>query len=208
MRPAGFLVGLLAVSAFGADTDVARTLKAVETRYNSANTLQVLFHEEYTPPGRPHRADSGTLTLSKPTRVRWEYSQGKLWICDGKQVSWYQPQEKLLELSPFKESDDLRTPIAFLLGKLHFDKEFRNLQSRPEGTGLRIQAEPKIDSLPYTQVEFVISAHNEIRELKVTGIDKSILFFTFDQEKMNPPVDPKLFQFKAPAGTEVVEVGK
>jgi outer membrane lipoprotein carrier protein len=204
------LVGLLAVSAFGADMELARTLKAVEVRYNSANSLQVLFQEEYTPPGRPHRAESGTLTLSKPGRMRWEYSQpkGKLWISDGKRVSMFLPEENRVEQSPLKESDDMRAPLAFLLGKLHFDKEFRNLQSRPEGTGIRIQAEPKIDTLPYSQVEFVISAHNEIREVKVTGFDKSILFYSFDQEKMNPAVDPKLFQFKIPPGAEVVENGQ
>lgn len=204
------MVGLLAVSAFGADMELARTLKAVEVRYNSANSLQVLFQEEYTPPGRPHRAESGTLTLSKPGRMRWEYSQpkGKLWISDGKRVSMFLPEENRVEQSPLKESDDMRAPLAFLLGKLHFDKEFRNLQSRPEGTGIRIQAEPKIDTLPYSQVEFVISAHNEIREVKVTGFDKSILFYSFDQEKMNPAVDPKLFQFKIPPGAEVVENGQ
>ena len=46
VRPAGLLVGLLAVSAFAADTDVTRALHAVETRYNSAATLQVLFRED------------------------------------------------------------------------------------------------------------------------------------------------------------------
>lgn len=42
-----------------------------------------------------------------------------------------------------------------------------------------------------------------IREVKVTGFDKSVLDFTFDQEKVNPPLDPKLFQFTPPAGAVV-----
>jgi outer membrane lipoprotein carrier protein len=201
---------LLAVSSFGADSDLARTLKAVETRYNSANTLQVLFHEDYNPPGRPHKSESGTLTLSKPGRMRWEYSQpaGKLWISDGKTAFMYLPAENRVERSPLKSSEEMGAPLAFLLGKLHFDKEFRNLQARPEGTGTRIQAEPTVDTLPYSQVEFLISGQNEIREVKVTGFDKSILLYSFDQEKMNPPVAPKLFQFTVPPGAEVVEVGQ
>ncbi|HMD71807.1 MAG TPA: outer membrane lipoprotein carrier protein LolA [Bryobacteraceae bacterium] len=207
MRPVGLMVGCLAVSAFATDAGLTRTLQAVENRYNSAATLQVLFREDYTPPGRPHRSESGTLTLSKPGRMRWEYSQpkGKLWVSDGKLVSMYLPQENRVERSPLKESDDVRVPLAFLLGKLHFEKEFRNLQGRPEGTGVRIVAEPKIDTLPYSQVEFVISAQNQIREVKVTGFDKSILLYTFDEEKMNPRADPKLFRLEIPAGAEVVE---
>jgi len=210
VRPVGLWVGLLAVSAFAADTELTRTLKAVETRYNSANTLQVLFREDYTPPGRPHRSESGTLTLSKPGRMRWEYSQppGKLWVSDGKRVSMYLPQENRVELSPLKESDDVHVPLAFLLGKLHFDKEFRDIEWHPEGTGVRVLAQPKIDSLPYSQVEFVVSAQNQIQEVKVVGFDKSILLYRFDQEKMNPPVDPKRFQFHVPAGAEVVENGQ
>jgi outer membrane lipoprotein-sorting protein len=197
----------VAVSAFGADAGLTRALAAVESRYNSAATLQVLFHEDYTPPGRPHRAESGTLTLSKPGRMRWEYSQpkGKLWVSDGKRVSMYLPQENRVERSPLKESEDVRVPLAFLLGKLHFDKEFRNIQWHPEGAGVRIVAEPKVDTLPYSQVEFLISAQNQIREVRVTGFDKSILIYTFDEEKMNPPADPKLFKFVVPPGAEVVE---
>ena len=201
------MAGCLAVSAFAADAGLTRTLAAVENRYNSAATLQVLFHEDYTPSGRPHRSEAGTLTLSKPGRMRWEYSQpkGKLWVSDGKRVFMYLPQENRVERAPLKESDDVHVPPAFLLGKLHFDKEFRNIQGRPEGGGVRILAEPKVDTLPYSQVEFQISAQNQIREVKVTGFDKSILVYTFDEEKMNPPADPKLFKFVVPSGAEVVE---
>jgi len=108
-----------------------------------------------------------------------------------------------------QESDDMRAPLAFLLGKLNFQKEFRNLQARPEGAGAgtRITAEPKTDSLPYSAVEFVVTAQNRIREVKVTEFDHSILDFTFEEESLNPPLDGKLFQFQAPPGAEVVEGG-
>jgi outer membrane lipoprotein carrier protein len=202
--------GLLVVSAFAADSKLDDLLNKAESRYNHAQTLQVVFTEQYTPPGSIRRTESGMLLLRKPGRMRGEYLQpkGKLFVSDGKFLWLYTPVDNRAEKMKLKETDDMRAPLAFLLGKLHFDKEFRNLQSRPEGTGIRIQAEPKIDTLPYSQVEFVISAHNEIREVKVTGFDKSILFYSFDQEKMNPAVDPKLFQFKIPPGAEVVENGQ
>ena len=49
---------------------------------------------------------------------------------------------------------------------------------------------------------------SHIREVKVTGFDKSVLDFTFDQEKLDPPLDAKLFQFQVPPGAEVVEGGQ
>jgi outer membrane lipoprotein carrier protein len=195
------------VSAFAADGGLANLLKSVETRYNKAKTLQVLFTEVYTPPGRPQRTESGTLMLRKPGRMRWEYSQprGKLFLSDGKTLWLYTASENRAEKMKVQESEDMRAPLAFLLGKLNFDKEFRNIQARPDGAGTRVIAEPKTDNLPYSAVEFVVTPDYRIRQVRVTGFDRSILDFTFDQEKVDPQLDSKLFQFKAPPGAEVVE---
>jgi outer membrane lipoprotein carrier protein len=107
-----------------------------------------------------------------------------------------------------KESDDMRAPLAFLLGKLDFQKEFRNLQAKAEGAGMRITAEPKTDNLPYSAVEFVVDADRRIKVVKVTGFDHSILEFHFEEEKMDPILDAKLFQFQAPKGAQLVEAGQ
>jgi len=204
------LTGLLAVCAFAADTPLDTLLKGVEARYNRAKTLQVLFKEEYTPPGRGRRAESGILMLRKPGRMRWDYSQpaGKLFVSDGKLLWLYTPAENRVERMKFQESDDMRAPLAFLLGKLHFDKEFRNLQGKPEGADTRITAEPKTDNLPYSAVEFLVGPDSHIKEVKVTRFDKSVLHFTFDQERVDPKLDDKLFQFQVPKGAELVEAGQ
>jgi outer membrane lipoprotein carrier protein len=202
--------GLLVVSAFAADAKLDTLLDKVEDRYNNAKTLQVLFTEQYTPPGSIRRTESGTLLLRKPGRMRWDYSQpkGKLFISDGKYLWIYTPADNRAEKMKFKESEDMRAPLAFLLGKLHFNKEFRNLQARPEGIDTRITAEPKTDNLPYSSVEFVVTPFSQIREVKVTGFDRSIYDFMFEQEKMDPPLDAKLFQFQTPPGATLEETAQ
>ncbi len=204
------MTGLLAVCAFGADARLDSLLKGVEARYNKAKTLQVLFKEEYTPPGKARRTESGLLLLRKPGKMRWAYSQppGKLFVSDGKLLWLYTPDENRVEKMKFQESDDMRAPLAFLLGKLNFDKEFRNLQSRIEGADMRITAEPKTENLPYSAVEFLVAQDSHIREVKVTGFDKSILHFVFDQERIDPQLDGKLFQFLVPKGAELIESGQ
>jgi outer membrane lipoprotein carrier protein len=210
VSPLRLWIGLLAVSAFAADPGLDKLLKNVENRYNKAKTLQVLFNETYTPQGKPPRSESGTLMLRKPLRMRWEYSQpkGKLFVSDGKFLWLYTPDDNRAEQMKLQDSDDMRAPLAFLLGRLNFDKDFRNLQARPDGVATRMTAEPKTDNLPYTAVEFVVSPEFQIREVKVTGFDNSILDFVFDREKVDPPFDGKLFDFKAPKGAEVVEAGQ
>jgi outer membrane lipoprotein carrier protein len=207
------VIGLLAVSAFAGDARLDGLLKSVETRYNRAKTLQVVFHEEYTPQGKPRRSESGTLMLRKPRLMRWDYDQpkGKLFVSDGKYLWLYTPSENRAEKMKFQETEDLRAPLAFLLGKLNFEKEFRNLQAEPEGADskdIRIKAEPKTDNLPYSAVEFVVTPDGRIKEVKVTGFDHSILHFVFERESMDPALDWKLFQFQVPKGAELVEAGQ
>jgi outer membrane lipoprotein carrier protein len=205
------LIGFVSLfSAFAADPGLGSTLKAVENRYNRAKTLQVSFHEAYTPPGKPQRVEAGTLLLRKPGRMRWDYSQpqGKLFISDGKFLWLYVPADNRAEKMKFQLTEDMRAPLAFLLGKLNFDKEFRNIVGQPDKDGTRITAEPKTDNLPYSRVEFVVTAENRIRQVKVTGFDKAVLDFSFDQEQMNPSLDSKLFQFQVPPGATVVEASQ
>ena len=196
------------MSAFAADAQLNALLKGVEARYNKAKTLQVLFHEDYTPLGRPRRSESGTLQLRKPLKMRWDYDQpkGKLFICDGKYMWLYSPAENRAEKMKLQESDDMRAPLAFLLGKLNFEKEFRNLQAKPEGAGSqRITAEPKTDNLPYSAVEFVVGPESRIQMVKVTGFDRAVIEFRFEDEKVDPPLDAKLFTFQVPKGAELVQ---
>jgi outer membrane lipoprotein carrier protein len=201
-------VCLLSVSAFAADAQLDNLLKTVEQRYDRARTLEVLFREDYTRVGHARRSERGVLELRKPGRMRWEYTdpKGKLAVCDGKTFWTYYPDENRVEKLPLRESED--SPLAFLLGKLHFDKEFRNLQGKPEGRDTRIAAEPKTDSLPYSAVEFLVTPEGRIREVKVTQFDNSVMGYTFDQEKVNPPLEDKLFQFQAPQGAAVMEANK
>lgn len=205
MRHLRLLAGLLAVSAFAADPKLESLLRSVETRYNKAKTLQVLFKQEYTPQGKPKRQENGLLMLRKPGKMLWDYAQpaGKKFISDGKAAWIYTPAENRVEKMKLQETDDMRAPLAFLLGKLKFEKEFQNLTSRPEGDATRILAEPKGDNLPYTAVEFLVAADSQIRQVKVTGFDHSVHVFTFEQERVDPPLSDKLFQFQPPPGAIV-----
>lgn len=207
VSPVRLLMCLLPVSLYAAVPDLPSLLKAVESRYNRAQTLQVTFHESYTAPGQPRRAESGTLLLRKPGRMRWDYTspQGKLFVSDGKMMWLYTPSDNQVEKMKLKESDDMRAPLAFLLGRLHFDKEFRNIQAQPAAGGTLITAEPKTDTLPYTRVAFVVDPDDVIRRVRVTGYDQSILEFEFDQEKLNPPLEARLFRFQMPPGAQLVE---
>ena len=200
-------VCLLNSVAAAADIDVPRTLKGVEDRYNRTQTLQLSFTESYQQGART-RVEKGDLFLRKPGRMRWQYTApaGKLFVSDGKFIYSYTPQDNRAEKMKLKETDDMRAPLAFLLGRLHFEKDFQNFQSRPESENTWITADAKKPDLIFSKVEFEVTPQFQIRRLRVTYQDLSVLDFRFDQEKLNPSLDAKLFQFELPSGTMVEEI--
>ncbi len=204
------LVWALLASAplWAADPDISKLLKRVEERYNHAQSLEVAFRESYTAQGR-RRTESGQLYLRKPGRMRWEYTTpaGKLFVSDGKNVYFYSPDTNRAEKMKLKETEDMRAPMAFLLGRLDFHKDFKEFQAKPEGRGaIQITAIPKSDKLPYREVSFVVDETNSrISRLVVSGQDASVLEFEFSGEKLNAPVADAQFRFEVPKGAEFVD---
>jgi outer membrane lipoprotein carrier protein len=207
VRRFALMVSLAVLPGLAAERDMSGMLRTVEKRYNAARTVQVLFQQSYTVQGGRARSERGELFLLKPGRMRWQYQSpaGKLFLSDGKYVYLYSPDSNRVEKMNLRESEDMRAPLAFLLGKLNFHKDFHDLVFSPEGSDTRVTASPKSGQLPYTKVEFIVTPLHEIRYLQVTGQDNSLMQFTFEDEKLNPPLPASLFRFRTPPGAEVVD---
>jgi outer membrane lipoprotein-sorting protein len=54
----------------------------------------------------------------------------------------------------------------------------------------------------------VVGPQNRILSVKVTGFDRSILEFRFDDEKVDPALNDKLFRFQVPKGAELIQEGR
>jgi outer membrane lipoprotein carrier protein len=201
-------IGIAALPAAAQTPDLSAAIEGVEKRYNQPKTMQLEFVQRYTWPGRPPRTESGSLSLRKPRRMRWEYRDppGKLFLSDGKSVYFYSPLANRVEKGPLKESGDMRTPLAFLIGRVDLRRDFREFRTKPQGEDLEIVALPKSRKAPYETVEFLVTPEFRIRRLVVTGHDRSVMEFDFSEEKINPQVANDLFVFKMPRGAEFVEV--
>jgi len=182
--------------------DLQGTLKGVQDRYNKIQTLQTKFTENLTSRGRT-RTDSGTLYLRKKGKMRWEYSTGKLFVSDGKFIFSYYPDEHRAEKMSMKESDDMKAPLAFLLGDVNFERDFGEYRSKPQDGDALITALPKSDKFPYTEVTFLVAPDFIIRRLEVKLQNNDLMVFTFEGEKKNPLLSDALFEFTPPKGVEL-----
>jgi outer membrane lipoprotein carrier protein len=181
-------------------------LDGVERHYNRAQTLSIGFTETYQIAGKQRPPEMGNLLLKKPGRMRWTYSKpsGKLFVSDGKNVFLYTAADNRVERSTLKESEDMRAPMAFLLGKLDLKREFKSFETRPAPAGTWLVAQAG-DKLPYEKVEMLIGQNFEIQSLSIDSRDQSVLTFQFRDEVVNPKVDASVFQFAVPRGADIVD---
>jgi outer membrane lipoprotein carrier protein len=189
-----------------AQTRVVPILQGIEKRYNAVKTLKVDFTQVFRF-GPRSRTEAGTLYMQKPGKMRWDYTNpaGKAFVSDGKFVYLYSPSANVVERTPFRETDDLRAPLAFLLGKLDFQRDFGRFISKPEGENYWISAEPKSSKSPYTMVSFLVSPNHQILEVEVTGLDQAVNRFRFSGEVVNAPVNNDRFEFRPPPGARLVD---
>jgi outer membrane lipoprotein carrier protein len=182
-------------------------ISQVQNRYNASRTLSVDFVESYSLQGHNRPPETGTLRLRKQGKMRWDYTRpaGKLFLSDGKTVYLYTARDNRVEKVPLKDTEDMRAPLAFLLGRLDLRKEFRDFQVRPGEGGRWLDAAAKNDRIPYEQVEMLIAPDGQVKQLKVLGRDQSVLAYLFSQERLNPPLDDSIFHFEIPPGAEVVD---
>jgi outer membrane lipoprotein carrier protein len=165
--------------------DIHQIAQAVDQHYNHLRTLQTEFTEIYRG-GGAERTESGTLWLKKPRKMRWEYRspREKLFVSDGKAVWFYLPAERQLRKTDFKKLDDLRSPMAFLLGKTKLEKELQGLSKvvdqaplNPGNTLLR--GVPKAMADRVSDVLLEITPASQLARIVFTEVDGTTTEFRF-----------------------------
>jgi len=206
------LAALLLVTAAAGQApkapDTMAILKDVEKVYNSTRTLEAAFTQTFIDRGRTRSVQKGTVYLSKPKKTRWQYSMpdGNWFLSDGEYSYSYEKAKNTVERERVKETDDMRIPLAFLLGTLDFQKDFGKFETRQEGANTYIKATPKNDKLLFTDVAMLIAPDSTLRQVSITSQDSSIMQFVLEGEKRNLPVAASLFRFTAPPGAKVVDL--
>ncbi len=203
------LLSLAAASAQGAD--VKAIASAVDAHYNHLRTLQAEFTELYRGSGM-ERTESGTLWLKKPGKMRWEYRspKEKLFVSDGKTAWFYVPEDRQARKSSAKKLEDLRSPLAFLLGKTKLEKELRGLSLAPDieplGSGdVVLRGVPKGLEDQISEIVLEVTPDNRIARLIMQEVDGASTEYRFSDQQEDVNIQDARFGFKPPAETEIME---
>jgi outer membrane lipoprotein carrier protein len=203
---AGMLFAASAYSAAQAPSahDLAQR---ADRHYNQLHSLRAGFTESYAGMGM-QRSESGTLTMVKPGRMKWDYSQpaGKIFLLDGKYAWFYSLGDAQVQRIPAKELDDLRSPLRFLLGHTEIEKELSDLKVTGTGGGrFTLTGQPKGQEKRVSQLTLTVTADGTITGIEIEETDGALTRFIFTGEVPNAPVPADTFHFTPPAGVPVVD---
>jgi outer membrane lipoprotein carrier protein len=212
---AGVLLGAVTVTA-GAAADIRAVALAVDEHYNHLRTLETQFTEIYRGSGM-ERTESGTLWLTKgglkkPGKMRWEYRspREKLFVSDGKDAWFYVPADRQARRTEARKLDDLRSPLAFLLGKSKLEKELQGLSFAPDvqplaASNVVLRGVPQALAQRVSEILLEITPEHQIVRIVIDDVDGSVTEYRFSGQKENEAIAEARFRFTPPAGTETVE---
>jgi len=212
-RPLKILIGwvITTTAAAAPAIDIRAIAQAVDQHYNHLRTLQAEFTESYRGAGA-ERVETGTLWLKKPGKMRWEYRspREKLFLSDGKDGWFYLPDDKQVRKTPVRKLDDLRSPLAFLLGKARLEKQLQGLSLAPDQAPLVpgnivLRGVPKSLADRVSQVLVEVSPDSRIVRIQMHEVDGSVTEYRFDQQQENVQIADQQFHFTVPAGVELIE---
>ena len=212
----GSLLLAITLSVGAATEDVHSIAAAVDEHYNHLRTLQAEFTEVYRGSGID-RTESGTLWLAKgglkkPGKMRWEYRspREKLFVSDGKDAWFYVPGDRQARRTEARKLDDIRSPLAFLLGKSKLEKELQGLSLAPdlapEAAGnVVLRGVPKALAGRVSEILLEVTPKNRIARIVINEADGSVTEYRFSEQKEDEAISEGRFRFSPPPGTETVE---
>jgi len=204
---------------------VAGIVRNVESRYARAHNLQAKFYERYRSSGQPGQSESGTVYFSKPGRMRWEYESPstKLFLVDGSNVWLYVPADRTASRAKLKESDDWRTPLALLTGKIRLDRLCGKIELVTSAGSAATQADAPLDPgnvilncSPHTtasadpndssfrQILFEVDPEYHLTRVVVRQPGDTETEFRFGDWRENISVPESMFHFDPPPGVSIV----
>ena len=212
------LMVAITLAAGAVAEDVHSVAAAVDEHYNHLRSLQAEFTEVYRGSGM-ERTESGTLWLAKgglkkSGKMRWEYRspREKLFVSDGKDAWFYVPGDRQARKTDARKLDDVRSPLAFLLGKSKLEKELQGLSLAPDvapvaAEDVVLRGVPQALAERVSEILLEVTPEHRIARIVINEVDGSVTEYRFSDQKENEVILDGRFQFTPPPGTETVEGG-
>jgi outer membrane lipoprotein carrier protein len=184
---------------------VQDVVASVENHYRDLSdlTAKVIQKNVLKSIGKTQKFE-GTLWIKKPGKLRLEYSNGQLILIDGKAALLYSKKNEQVNKKTFTDFEHMNIPVAFLLGAAHIRDDFDVLQADPK-TPRVLELLPKKPGAAMKKMRLGVDDAGRITDLMIFDRSGNTTTMAFTDIREGIGLDDKLFVFKAPKGTEIIE---
>ncbi len=199
-------LGVRAAAAAAPGGD-AQAVERIERVLGSLGSVRAEFVQELVDPkAKTTQRATGTLSLKRPGRFRWDYSQPKqLIVCDGERLWLYDPD--LEQVTVRRVRDTLsQTPAMLLSGEARVRDRF-TVSALPSAEGLDwVRLVPKQADGDFRELRLGF-AGDELRRLEFEDKLNQTSRLQLTRIEKNARLDDALFRFVPPPGTDVLGPG-
>jgi outer membrane lipoprotein carrier protein len=151
------------------------------------------------------QAFEGTLSIKRPGKLRLEYTNGQVIVVDGKEAWFYSRKNEQAIRRTFQDFEQANIPVAFLLGAGELRREFDVAPGPGERPGLVDLLPRKKTGAVMKKIRLVADGAGRITEMTVYDRSGNSSTVLFSEVREGVGLDDKLFRFRAPKGTEIIE---
>lgn len=187
------------------------SLAKLQATYKGSGSLEGDFVQEvYQASLARTKTSKGTIKLSKPNFVRWEIyePEASVMVSNGRKVFYFTPDARGKgkgQVIERKASELERQPLfQILTGNASLEKEFSILKKEKAGDLTSLTLKPKKEMADLEQVILRVSSKYLIEEMILETQSGNKTKFTLQNQSLGAKLPAPIFDFKAPAGTEVV----
>jgi outer membrane lipoprotein carrier protein len=216
LSPLAFSPALADAQAKPAEAKAAAEPSATEIAdrvqgfYNKTKTFKAGFQQRFVVKAHNKTKDSkGLVIFEKPGKMSWRYTNnGNRVVSDGKLIKVYEKDNKQMYEQPMDKSQ-YPAALSFLIGGGNLKKTFKlkKLSSKEmsfEG-GYVLLGVPKEPTPAYQKMLLYVDANTyQVRRVLLLDAQGNRNRFTFIDPEVNKKAPPGEFQFKPPAGTQII----
>jgi chaperone LolA len=200
-----FLVVAAGVVPSATAQSVEEAVQAVENHYRElADLTAKVVQKNHLKSLDKTQTFDAMLWIKKPGRLRLDYSNGQVILVDGKVALFYSRKSEQVIKKTFSDIEQMNIPVAFLLGAAHIRDDFEVRQPDPTVPRL-LELSPKKSGAAMKKLMLRSDDGGRIASLDILDKAGNRTEISFSEMQEGAGIDNKLFVFKAPKGTEVIE---
>ncbi len=193
------------VSSVSSAQTVDEAVTAVEKHYQEVSDLTAKVKQKnFFKALDKTQTFEGALLVRKPGKLRLEFTNGQLILIDGKAALFYSKKSSQVVKKTFTDFERMNIPVAFLLGAAHIRDDFDVLQPDPKAPR-SLELVPKKPGAAMKKLGLESDDSGRITRLTIFDRSGNVTEIIFNDVHEGVGLDDKLFSFKPPKGTEIIE---